>query len=228
MKVTLIASTWIHRYAWGKTVEGTAFYEREEEDNEDADLLAETAGRLCYKSWDLPSEKTRDNDTYLANILKQHHYSVLEHASVTFLLQGVSRSFTHELVRHRHLSFSQVSQRYVEPGEFDYVVPPAARGNKCWETAIAAAYMGAVRQAKCLSLDLQKQGLSKKQANEAGRAFLPNCSATEIVVTGNLRTWRELLAKRLSPGADAEFQEVAAAILEELKREAPNTFQDFE
>ena len=213
MKVTLIAYTQSDRYF---------------SENTPSDVLAEFAGRTCYQSFDKPNPKTAENVDYLANILRQQHYSVLEHASVTFLLQGVSRSFTHELVRHRHLSFSQVSQRYVEPNEFDYVVPPAARGNRCWETAIAAAYIAAVRQAKCLSLDLQKQGLSKKQANEAGRAFLPNCSATEIVVTGNLRTWRELLAKRLSPGADAEFREVAAAILEELKREAPNTFQDFE
>ena len=210
MKVTLVASTAVDMRA-----------------GFDADELAEFAGRTCYQSFDRPNPKTAENNSYLANILKQQHYSVLEHASATFLLQGVSRSFTHELVRHRLLSFSQVSQRYVEPGEFDYVVPPALRGNKCWETAIAATYIGAVRQAKCVSLDLQKAGLSKKQANEAGRAFLPNCAATEIVVTGNLRTWRELLVKRLSPGADAEFQEVAAAILAELKREAPNTFQDF-
>jgi thymidylate synthase (FAD) len=216
VKVTLLASTTVDSF----TVRSDAYCS--------ADALAEFAGRTCYQSFDKPRPETATNKTYLDNILNRGHFSVLEHASVTFLLQGVSRSFTHELVRHRHLSFSQVSQRYVAPKEFDYVIPPAARGNKCWETAIAAAYMAAVRQAKCLSLDLQKQGLSKKQANEAARAFLPNCSATEIVVTGNLRTWRELLIKRLSPGADAEFQEVAGAILDELKREAPNTFQDFD
>ena len=216
MKVTLLSSTLVQAGAVASNARC------------DADALAEFAGRTCYQSFDRPNPKTAENKSYLANILKQQHYSVLEHASVTFLLQGVSRSFTHELVRHRHLSFSQVSQRYVEPGEFDYVIPPALRGNRCWETAIAAAYIAAVRQAKCVSLDLQKAGLSKKQANEAGRAFLPNCAATEIVVTGNLRTWRELLAKRLNPGADAEFQEVAAAILKELEHVAPNTFQDFE
>jgi len=217
VKVTLLAQT---------LVESDGIIPQGEEAS--PDLLAEYSGRCCYQSFDKPNPKTAENKSYLANILKQQHYSVLEHSSVTFLLQGVSRSFTHELVRHRHLSFSQVSQRYVEPGEFDYVVPPALRGNRCWEANIAAHYMSAVRQAKIASLDLQKQGLSKKQANEAGRAFLPNCAATSIVVTGNLRTWRELLVKRLSPGADAEFQEVAAAILAELKREAPNTFQDFE
>ena len=211
MKVTLLASTAVD-CGFGDTT----------------DELAEFAGRTCYQSFDKPNPKTASNKGYLANILKQQHYSVLEHASVTFLLQGVSRSFTHELVRHRHLSFSQVSQRYVEPNEFDYVIPPAARGNRCWEAAIAAAYMGAVRQAKCLSLDLQRQGLSKKQANEAGRAFLPNCSATEIVVTGTLRAWREVIQKRIGPAADAEFQEVARAILELLKQEAPHTFQDMD
>lgn len=216
MRVTLIAST---------IVESGLIHS---DARADADALAEFAGRTCYQSFDKPNPKTAENEDYLANILKQQHYSVLEHASATFLLQGVSRSFTHELVRHRHLSFSQVSQRYVEPKSGDYVVPPALQGNRCWESSIAALYEAGVRQAKIVSIDLQQQGLTKKQANEAARAFLPNCAATEIVVTGNLRTWRELLAKRLSPGADAEFQEVAAAILVELKREAPNTFQDFE
>jgi thymidylate synthase (FAD) len=226
MKVTLIASTYLVDHE--SVFTDSPFADRCGDNyDHDADRLAETAGRLCYRSWDLSNKNTRDNDTYLANILKQQHYSVLEHASATFLLQEVSRSFTHELVRHRHLSFSQVSQRYVEPEQFDWVCPPALRGTQ-YEIALGATYFAAVRQAKTISLDLQRQGYSKKQANEAARAFLPNCAGTEIVVTGNLRAWRELLQKRLSPGADAEFQEVAAAILAELKREAPNTFADFE
>lgn len=86
--------------------------------------IPEFAGRACYQSFDRPNPKTATNQDYLHNILSQRHYSVLEHASVTFYITGVSRSFTHELVRHRHLSPSQLSQRYVPIDEMRVVIPP--------------------------------------------------------------------------------------------------------
>src|SRR5690606_33114861 len=90
----------------------------------EADELAEVAGRLCYQSWDRPNPKTATNKGYLANILRQGHESVLEHASVTFYVEGVSRALLAELTRHRHLSFSVVSQRYVDASQLDMVRPP--------------------------------------------------------------------------------------------------------
>ena len=84
-------------------------------DAEGGQALAEFAGRACYQSWHKPNPATATNAGYLAHILEVGHLSVLEHGTATFYLTGVSRSFTHELVRHRHFSYSQLSQRYV-PG----------------------------------------------------------------------------------------------------------------
>ena len=86
--------------------------------------LAEFAGRLCYMSQRNPASRTTAD--YLENIKRQGHGSVLEHASYSLLLEGVSRSLTHELVRHRAgTAMSQLSQRYVDESEASFVVPPA-------------------------------------------------------------------------------------------------------
>lgn len=76
--------------------------------------------------------------------------------------------------------------------------------------------------------DLQEAGYTRKQAREAARAVLPNATETQFLVTGNMRAWREVIARRISPHADAEIQLFAKAVLIELKRIAPNTFQDME
>src|SRR5690606_36706741 len=88
-----------------------------------ADTLAEYAGRNCYQAWERKNPKTQTNEGYLANILKQGHESVLEHASATFSVEGVSRSLTHELIRLRHLSFAELSQRYVNVEDAPMVSP---------------------------------------------------------------------------------------------------------
>src|SRR6478609_734635 len=82
-------------------------------DAEGGQALAEFAGRACYQSWSKPNPATATNAGYLSHILEVGHLSVLEHGVVTFYFTGVSRSFTHELIRHRHFSYSQLSQRYV-------------------------------------------------------------------------------------------------------------------
>lgn len=84
-------------------------------DADGGQALAEFAGRACYQSWTKPNPATATNSGYLAHILEVGHLSVLEHGTVTMYFTGVSRSFTHELIRHRHFSYSQLSQRYVTP-----------------------------------------------------------------------------------------------------------------
>ena len=94
----------------------------------DGERLAEFAGRLCYMSQRNPASRTTRD--YLENIKKQGHGSVLEHANYSLLLEGVSRSLTHELVRHRAgFAFSQLSQRYVDESDANFVVPPAIIGD---------------------------------------------------------------------------------------------------
>lgn len=201
------------------------------ESNTGSDLIAEFGGRLCYQSWDRPNPVTATNAGYLANIIKQQHFSVLEHASASFYVAGVSRSLSHELVRHRHLSFSQLSQRFVDEGgstRAAFIVPPAFRDSED-ERGVLFDTTGAALEAYYhLDALLVSRGLTRKQAREAARAVLPNATETQFLVTGNMRAWREVIAKRISPHADAEIQLFAREVLTILKRIAPNTFQDME
>lgn len=194
-----------------------------------AEDVSEFAGRACYQSFHKPNPATSDPRDYIRNIIAQGHESVLEHGSVSFYITGVSRSFTHELIRHRHLSFSQQSQRFVDESESLFVVPPALADLPENSPAIKA-YKQAVLTAQSAYADivseLQEQGLERKQAREAARAVLPNCQETRIVVTGNHRAWREFLWKRLAPGADAEIREVSNMLLDEMYRTAPSMYED--
>lgn len=191
-----------------------------------ADALAEAAGRLCYKSFDRPNPKTARNEDYLRNIIDQGHFSVLEHSSVTFLVRGVSRSLLAELTRHRHLSFSVVSQRYVDYSETEPVAPPAIQGDGISEFYLEDAYREAIGTYEVLVSRLMEKGLKRKQAREAARAVLPNAAPVDMVVTGNLRAWRDVLGKRWHVAADAEICHLAGMILEHLRYVAPNSVQD--
>jgi thymidylate synthase (FAD) len=176
---------------------------------------------------------TRD---YLENIKKQGHGSVLEHANYTLLLEGVSRSLTHELVRHRAgFAYSQLSQRYVDESEASFVVPPAAIGDESleeeWRAQIEEAQRAYVALVERL---MQRYGWvadrvhRRKLAREAARAVLPNATETKIVVTGNARAWRTMLELRASEGAELEIRRLAVAVIRLLSCEAPGFFSDFE
>jgi thymidylate synthase (FAD) len=215
-----------------------------ESDSEIAgEVVAEFAGRLCYLSFGedaglegghraIPGRTT--NQSYLANILQVKHGSVLEHAVWTVLLEGVSRSLTHELVRHRAgFGFSQLSQRYVDESDIAFVVPPeieeGTRAFDLWSQACGQAleaYRGLLGE---LSEQVGSQGpatLRKKRARQAARSVLPNCAETKIVVTGNARAWRHFVEMRGSGSADVEIRRLAGAVLLALHEEAPNIFGD--
>jgi thymidylate synthase (FAD) len=189
-----------------------------------AEKLVEFAGRACYQSFHKPNEATRYNHDYLANILAQGHESVLEHASVSFYVQGVSRNMLLELERHRHLSFSVISTRFVDATKSQVIVPPALRElygeTRPLDSDEIEEYLLTVQT-------LQQSGLTRKQAREAARWLLPGNLETKFVVTGNLRAWRDVLKKRWSVHADAEIAEFAAYVLDLLEKEAPSVFQDF-
>lgn len=212
---------------------------------DDSSNLIEFAGRQCYQSFSRPNPATATNEGYLGNIIAQKHFSVLEHGSVTFRVSDVSRSLTHELVRHRHMSFSQLSQRYVTVDPDSFVTPPlylkgvpgsttqpvmamvAERLRDHWEAsvdlydALVADWMPALIQG---GVDPHR---ARKMAREAARCVLPNMTPTAIVVTANHRTWREFLEKRGSLDADAEIRELAFKIYEALDQLEPNIYQDF-
>lgn len=193
---------------------------------EPSDELGEAAGRLCYLSYNRPNPETSTNESYLANIINQGHFSVLEHSSATFYIDGVSRNFTHELIRHRHLSFSEVSQRYVDISEFKFINHPELEDLPIREYAQKEDLVLSAKSAyRNLIEHLLSKGYKRKEARQASRFVMPSGLETKILVTGNMRAWRDMLPKRLSPTADKEFQEVAREILRQLKEVAPNTFQ---
>src|SRR5690349_22311700 len=200
----------------------------------DGERLAEFAGRLCYMSQHNPAK--RETREYLENIKKQGHGSVLEHANYTILLEGVSRSLTHELVRHRAgFAYSQLSQRYVDESEASFVVPPAVVGDEALEATwrsqmegAQAAYVQLVAQLMERYGWIADKVHRRKMAREASRAVLPNATETKIVVTGNARAWRTMLELRSSEGAELEIRRTAVAIIRILQAEAPGFFSDFE
>jgi thymidylate synthase (FAD) len=200
----------------------------------DGERLAEFAGRLCYMSQRNPASRaTRD---YLENIKRQGHGSVLEHANYSVLLEGISRSLTHELVRHRAgFASSQLSQRYVDESEAHFVVPPAIIGEERLEAAWREQIEGAQRSYVALVEQLMERYAwvadrvhRRKMAREAARGVLPNSTETKIVVTGNARAWRTMLELRSSEGAELEIRRVAIALIRLLQAEAPGFFSDFE
>lgn len=197
----------------------------------DIDELAELAGRNCYQSWHRPSKETATNRGYLHNIISQQHFSVMEHGSVTFYVQGVSRSLLAELSRHRHLSLSVVSQRYVDANELDWVVPPIVDElTDQWdETALdvlATNHGNSLDDYNNLVNIFMQNGYKRKAAREAARAVLPNMTDTPMVVTGNIRAWRDVLSKRYHIAADREIQGFAAEVLKHLRVLAPNCVSD--
>ncbi|GAA2321957.1 FAD-dependent thymidylate synthase [Nonomuraea roseoviolacea subsp. roseoviolacea] len=196
-------------------------------DTEDqlADELSEYAGRICYKSKRGANPATATNEGYLANIIKQEHFSVLEHASATFLVEGVSRHLLGELTRHRHLSFSVESLRYCPPTSS--TIHPTIHEHDLVDV-LARAWAQADQNYKDIYDALVEKGLPKKQAREAAAQVLPLSTSTDLVVTGNFRAWRDVIGKRLDPAANREIRQLADIILNELKDLAPNSFQDFE
>lgn len=204
-------------------------------DAEGGQALAEFAGRACYQSWSKPNPRTATNAGYLRHILEVGHLSVLEHGSVSFYLTGVSRSLTHELVRHRHFSFSQLSQRFVASSDASVVEPEIIATDPELHAAFVAATESAAHAYAELLTGLEDRfagsaqaTLRRKQARQAARSVLPNAVETRIVVTGNYRAWRHLIAMRGSEHADVEIRALAIAFLRELQRIAPNVFADFE
>lgn len=204
-------------------------------DAEGGQALTEFAGRACYQSWSKPNPKTATNAAYLRHIIDVGHFSVLEHASVSFYITGVSRSCTHELIRHRHFSYSQLSQRFVPERDSHVVLPPGIEDDPELQQLFFAAadasrdaYAALLAKLEAKFADEPNAVLRRKQARQAARAVLPNATETRIVVSGNYRAWRHFIAMRASEHADVEIRRLAIACLRQLADLAPAVFADFE
>jgi thymidylate synthase (FAD) len=200
----------------------------------DGERLAEYAGRLCYMSQKNPAG--RSTAEYLQNILRQGHGSVFEHSVYVVLIEGISRSCSHELVRHRAgFGYSQLSQRYVDESDAAFVMPPAVQGDAALEAAwlaqvqaAQAGYVAAVERLMEKYAHISERTHRRKMAREAARSVLPNATEVKIVVSANVRAWRTMLELRLGEGAELEIRRMALGCLALLVQEAPALFADFE
>ncbi|HEV3049160.1 MAG TPA: FAD-dependent thymidylate synthase [Longimicrobium sp.] len=207
------------------------------------EVVAEFAGRLCYLSFGEDAgleggHKTiqgrTSNESYLGNILQVKHGSVLEHAVWTLLLEGVSRSLTHELIRHRAgFGFSQLSQRYVDESDIGFVLPPeieeGSRAFEIWTESCEQALEGYRSLLDELAEQVGDSGpatMRKKRARQAARSVLPNAAETKIVVTGNARAWRHFMESRGSGSADLEIRRLSGYVLRIMHEEARHIFGD--
>jgi thymidylate synthase (FAD) len=195
--------------------------------------LIEVAGRVCYMSFRSP--RPGGNRAYIGHILEVGHGSVLEHAVFNLIITGVSRSFTHELVRHRAgFGFSQLSQRFVDEGQCSFVEPDAIAEDhelhRVWLEAVESsqrAYRILADGLAAKYAHLEDKTLRRKKAREAARSVLPNATETKIFVTANARALRHFIEMRGDQAADVEIRKVAVAVLKLLQAESPNLFGDY-
>src|SRR5258708_28681541 len=199
-----------------------------------AEALCETAGRVCYMSFAKP--RPGGNKVYLGHIKEVGHGSVLEHAVWNFIFCGVSRSLTHELIRHRAgFGYSQLSQRYVDESVAEYVEPDCIAENSelhdLWLDAVSHAHQAYIQLVEKLAAQFEDEPdrtLRRKLARQAARSGLPNATETKIFVSANARALRHFIEMLASRHAAPGIRKLAVAVLRIMYVEAPNLFRDYE
>jgi thymidylate synthase (FAD) len=202
-----------------------------------AENIVEVAGRVCYMSFG-DRQSPRTNSQYISRLIEQGHESVLEHVSWSFILTGVTRSFTHQFVRHRvGFAFSQVSQQYRDQSDAAVIEPlrvsEEASLSKAWRAAIeqsAQTYRALLRLMESMPDTIapsQNRREFDRRIRSAARSVLPEAVETTIVFTANARAIRHFLEIRGGILGDDEMRIVSALILETLLPEAPALFSDF-
>lgn len=198
------------------------------EQSYEGERLVEFAGRHCYRSW----SEGRERDPYILNLIESKHGSVLEHANYSFAIQGVSRTLSHEMVRHRvGVAISQESQRYVDADGINFVIPPimlylsdeeqlARFEAMCTASIIEYKYHQSI-------FGSMAEDAMRKRINEAARAILPNAAETRLTWTANIRTLRHFFSMRGGRAADLEIRRLAYQMFELMASKAPIFFEDF-
>ena len=179
------------------------------------ELTIARAASICYDS------KPKDIDgarKMITAIIKSGHESCIEHAYVTFEIDGISRVVSHELVRHRIADLNQRSQRYVDEKRPSFIVPDEIEENEDAKKLFLEAMESAWRS----YAKLQEMGFK----NQIARYVLPNACSTKIAVTMNFRSWRNFLKLRCSKRAQPEIRKLAYVILDKLVEIAPSCFED--
>ena len=210
----------------------------------DPEALTALGARLCYAGGDvdrlLKTIEEKDQRAFVERVMAMGHESVLEHASFTFLVEGVSRVLLAQLTRHRIASFSVQSQRYVRLDDFRYVVPPEIEAIPEAKEAFLASMEEDAKRYLDLAHKLEeghtarlmaegmpeKQARAKasKQANEDARFVLPNACETKMVVTMNARSLQNFFHLRCCSRAQWEIRQLAEEMFKLVYPVAPHIF----
>ncbi len=202
--------------------------------DDDGEWLVEMAGRMCYQSWAKQGEKSkgRSHAEHVKHLIEVGHGAAIEHANFTFAIWNVSRSLSHELVRHRIASYSQLSQRYVDSSDVAFVIPPAIQelekvdqgAYRAWVEHCERSrqvYEELTAKLSDMYSDIESNLERRKKARQAARSVLPNATETKIVVTMNARAVRHLIELRANPAADVEIRKLAVKTCRILQDKAP-------
>lgn len=177
------------------------------------DLILRAAS-ICYKK----EPDTFDKTKFLPRLISMGHLSVFEHPCATFLIQGISRACSHQLVRHRIASFTQMSQRYVEQENdvANYVYPETIH-----KAGLSDEYMDMIAKAQNLYQHMIQTGIPREDA----RYILPNSTFTSLYVTMNFRELMHFFELRLDKHAQWEIREMAKNMFNLIQPVGPNTFK---
>lgn len=204
---------------------------------QDSEKIIAAAAKLCYSSVgveDIMGNLTDENTNKFLNMLMSlGHESPIEHVSFTFCVEGVSRSLTHQLVRHRIASFSQQSQRYVKLDQFEYIVPPAIEANEEAKVLFVKSMEESQKAYDEIASKLKdsyiKSGLdvkvAEKKAIEDARYVFPNACETKVIFTMNARSLMNFFHHRCCERAQWEIRNMAKLMVKEVKAVAPTLFK---
>lgn len=210
----------------------------------DPENIVSAAAKLCYSQSGvkeiLEKQSDEERDRFINMLMDIGHESPIEHVSFTFAIEGVSRTLTHQLVRHRIASYSQQSQRYVKLEQFEYIVPPSIKGDEEAEKLYIQTMEEIQERYNQISGILYEKHLkefldsgipekkaktmAEKKAIEDARYIFPNACETKIVVTMNARSLKNFFEHRCCERAQWEIRNLAEEMLKLVKKAAPSIF----
>ncbi|MGC8935995.1 MAG: FAD-dependent thymidylate synthase [Candidatus Methanomethylicaceae archaeon] len=188
----------------------------------DPERVVAASARQCYSKFSATKALRELTESDIQRLLKKvigsGHLSVLEHASFTFAIEGISRACSHQLVRHRIASYSQQSQRYVKLDEIEFIVPDTISKNDEW----MKEFCEALELCKRCYKRLLESGVPAEDA----RYILPQATPTKIVVTMNARSLINFFELRCCLSAQWEIRRLAEEMLSLVREVAPNIFEN--
>lgn len=173
--------------------------------------IVENATRVCYKSEDKIKEGSAEK--LIKGVIKAKHFGCIEHVSLTVKFI-CDRACSHQLVRHRLMSFNQKSQRYCKEDNLEVIKPEGLKNTAIW--------LESCRQAENAYAELIRRG----EKPEVARGVLPNSTATEIYATANLREWRHFFELRCDRTAQKDIRMLALELLCQMFEKYPVFFED--